>query len=580
MAIIDLKDMHFISNFLILTGLFIGFTAHAQNPLQSQTEAFSAPLEIPMYLSGNYGELRSTHFHAGIDIKTQQEEGKNVLAADSGTVIRIVVQTGGYGHALYLSHPGGKMTVYAHMRQFTPEVDKWVKEEQYRQKSFEVDLSPRSGQFTFSKGALIGFSGNTGNSGGPHLHFEIRGASGVPYNVLKYVFDIGDAIPPKISLLAVYPLGSGMVNGSDQKLMIPVPENKGTYLVDDTVAVFGNIGFGIETYDFLNNSVNPCSPYSISLRVDNRLQFQCRFDSIPFEMAGYVNSQVDYEEKLKSGKSIQKLFVDPNNKLTIYKMTPKRGIVRFTDQSIHVAEVRVTDAYGNESMLTFHIRSTTSNPLTKSKTTAAVARFYYDSLNVFENSDVRVVVPGNALFDNINFQFSSVHADSFQYSPLFLVHNEYTPLFKSYMLSLCPHDLPESLYDKALIIRMDYKGALISLGGTYKNGFVTARANSFGKFFVAVDTVVPKIEPLVFANERYSGGQVLSFRITDDLSGILRYAGYIDNKWSLFEYDAKNKLLYYVIDENRLEKNRSHNLELIVTDNKENVSKLFGSFFF
>ena len=533
-----------------------------------------------MYLSGNYGELRSAHFHAGIDIKTQQEEGKNVLAADSGTVIRIVVQTGGYGHALYLSHPNGKMTVYAHLRQFTEEVDRWVKEQQYRLKSYEVDLSPRSGQFAFSKGALIGFSGNTGNSGGPHLHFEIRSASGVPYNVLKYAFDISDVIPPSILLLAVYPLGSSVVNGSDQKLLIPVQENRGTYLVDDTVTVFGNIGFGIETYDFLNFSANPCSPYAISLRVDDRLQFQCRFDSIPFEMSGYVNSHMDYEEKLKSGKSIQKLFVDPNNKLTIYKMTSTRGIVRFTDQSVHVAEIRVTDAYGNESMLTFHIRSTPSNPEIKPKTTVASARFYYDSLNVFENNDVRVVVPGNALFDNINFQFSSVHADSLPNSPLFLVHNEYTPLFKSFMLSVRPYSLPESLYNKALIIRTDHKGALISLGGTYKNGFVTVRANSFGKFFVAVDTVVPKIEPLVFANEKYSRGQVLSFRITDDLSGILRYAGYIDDKWALFEYDAKNNVLFYILDENRLEKNRSHHLELVVTDNKENVSKLSGSFFF
>lgn len=455
--------MHFISNILLFTGLFIGLTAYAQVPAQLNSGPFSAPLDIPMYLTGNYGELRSTHFHAGIDIKTQQTEGKNVLAADSGYVVRIVVQTAGYGHALYLSHPDGKVTVYAHLQRFTEEIDQWVKAQQYRQKSFEVDLAPRSGQFVFSRGSLIGYSGNTGSSGGPHLHFEIRGPSGVPYNVLRYPFDIRDDIPPQINLLAVYPLRRGTVNGSGRKLILPVTPGKGARYLMDTITVSGDIGFGIETFDYLNNSPNVCSPYAISLKVDNQLQFHCRFDSIPFEMAGYVNSHVDYEERVKNGKEIQKLFVDPNNRLNIYRLTPNRGIVRFADQSVHRAEIRVSDAYGNESVLRVPIRASRTAAAPLPGKAGAVARFYYDSLNVYENKDVRIVVPGDALFDNFNFEYASVQSDSCQYSPLYRIHNEFTPLFKSYMLSLKPYNLPDYLYQKALIVRLDHTNTPLPL---------------------------------------------------------------------------------------------------------------------
>jgi hypothetical protein len=577
--------MYFYSAFLLFATLNIGFNASGQ-ALMSNSEKvhFSAPVDFPIFLAGNFGELRATHFHAGIDIKTEQVEGKRILAADSGYIFRINVQTGGYGHALYLMHPSGRVTVYGHLRQFAPEVEKWVKDQQYAQKSFETELFPEAGRFTFRKGQLIGFSGNTGSSGGPHLHFEIRDKTGsVPFNALKYGFNIKDAIPPKIFRIAFYALDDqSLINGKNQKLILGVSGKNGIFSIpSNAISLQGNIGIGIETYDFLNNSSNACGVYEISLRLDNMQRFLCRFDSIPFSMSGYINSHVDYEEKMKSGKSIQKLFLDPNNKLNIYKVALQRGILRFTDDSIHRVEIAVNDAMGNNSTLKFSIQSSGIKPPdTIMKDSIPPNRFYYDSLNVFENQDIKVVIPGESLFSNLRFQYSVEPSDSLNYSDLYTIHNEYTPLFKPYILSIRCRPLPFSLQEKALIVQKSSKG-LSSQGGEFINGFVTARVKTFGMFYIALDTIPPIIRPQSFVNgQKYQDGQVFSFHIQDMLSGIRTYSGFIDGEWALFEYDAKSDRLTYTIDGKRLKKGIKHILELTVTDKKDNITRYGGNFFY
>ncbi len=218
--------MQFILQFLIFAGVFDNYQVNLQDSIKDsdKTVYFTSPVDIPLFLAGNYGEIRNAHFHGGIDIKTQQVEGKTVVAADSGYVFRVAVQSGGYGHALYLRHPSGFVTVYGHLRQFAPQIEAWVKEQQYRKKSFEVDLNPNEHQFVFRKGEMIGLSGNTGSSGGPHLHFEIRDKSAsIPLNGLKYSFPIKDLVKPKIEWLCIYPLDdSSTVNGLNRKLLLPV----------------------------------------------------------------------------------------------------------------------------------------------------------------------------------------------------------------------------------------------------------------------------------------------------------------------------------------------------------------------
>lgn len=577
--------MHLSATFFIFAGVFINTWTMAQETSRifQRTNIYTAPVDIPMFLSGNYGEIRATHFHSGIDIKTEQVEGKNVLAAEGGYVNRIVVQSGGYGKALYLQHENGQTTVYGHLKQFTPAIENYVRDIQYNRKSYEVDIYPEKDLFTFYPGALLGLSGNTGRSGGPHLHFEIRDRASVPLNVLQYDFDIQDNISPKINWLAVYPLDEqSTVNGMHATLLVPVSGKDGSFfLTDPRIRVSGKIGFGIETFDYLDYSANACSPNTLSLSVDNRQLYICRIDSIPFAHMGYVNSHIDYAEKMGSGKVIQKLFVDPNNRLGIYKVALNRGVLSCTDTAMHAADIVVRDTYGNTSILSFQFRGA-GRPATVAvpkEDPAAVARFRYDSQNVFENQDIRVVLPEDALFDHLDFRYSATKNDSFPWSAIHHVHHAATPLFKSYVLSVRAQALPEQWQEKAILVSRDKKGEWISHGGSFKHDFVTARVRSFGSFFIAIDSLKPEIVPVSFTpGARYDERQVLAFTIRDKLSGIRKYMGYIDKKWALFEYDAKNDLLFYYPDAQRLEKNRTHQLEIIVTDNVDNVAHFRGEF--
>ncbi len=570
-------------NFSFLLALF--FISHVLSAQSRVNQTYSSPVDIPILLSGNYGELRSAHFHAGIDIKTQQTEGKNVLAIDSGYVYRIAVQTGGYGKAVYLKHRNGKVSVYCHLNRFAPALEKYVKDAQYRKKSFEVDLTPHTGQFSFSKGALLGYSGNSGNSAGPHLHFELRNAQGtVTYNPLIYGFPIKDSKKPEIRNVLIRALGSnGTINDTARKIVIHAKGKNGIYFLSpDTFKINGPFGIGVETYDYLDLSLNECGPYTISLLVDRKPVFFCRIDSIAFSSQGYINSHVDYEEMMTSGRKIQKLYLDPNNKLNIYKMVVNRGIIRFPDPEVHPVAIVVRDTYGNESVLKFHIRQehVLEKKDVKTGEQPGARKFYYDSLNVFENSDIRVAIPKGALFDNIDFTYEKTN-DTVMHAALHKVHNEYTPLFNNYILSVRARDSQANLYDKLLLVSKNKDGSWSSQGGEFKNGFVTARVKTFGWFSLAIDTVKPEIRPNAFIpGNKYAENQVISFTISDTLSGIRKYAGYIDKQWALFEYDAKNKLYTYTIDGSKLAKNRLHSVEIYVTDNKDNVARYLSDFYF
>lgn len=559
------------------------FSLPAQNP--SRKPEFRSPLDIPLYLSSNYGEYRSGHFHAGVDFKTQQAENKRVYAVDSGFVYRIVVLAAGYGNAIYLKHPSGHITLYGHLNKFDVAVEKYVREQQYSKKSFTVDLYPEQSMFIYRKGDFIGLSGNTGMSFGAHLHFEIRDRSGaIPLNPLEYGFDVRDRTRPEIRWLMVYPLDTAsFVNGTRNKVPLKTINSGSLNRVDpDTINIWGNIGIGIETYDYLDNTTNQCGPSSIEVQADGKPIFHCRFDSIAFNSGGYLYSHYDYEELLRSGRKIQKLFIEPNNKLSIYKLAINRGILNFRDSRVHAVKIIVKDTYGNESVLNFNLRSLEVEKAPSiTVDSSVVQKFYYDSLNIFENESVRIAMPTDALFNHMDFQYHEEKNDSFSYSLIHKVHNRYTPLLRPYILSIRSNELPVSLRGKAYVASRAAKGLWVSQGGEFSNGYVTTKVRSFGEFVISVDTVPPEIKPVSFIpQKKYMAGNTLGFTIKDSHSGIRKYAGYIDKTWALFEYDMKSDLLSYTIDQTRLTSGKVHDLEIVVTDNKGNSEKFKSSFYY
>ncbi len=566
---------------LIFVTVPVSFCQSA-NPAQS----FTPPLDIPMVLSGTFGELRSGHFHAGIDIKTQGKTGKTVYVTRKGYISRVKVQSGGYGKAIYISHPGGYTSVYAHLDSFFPDLHNYVTEQQYKQQTHEIDIYLSENKFPVRQGEIIGISGNSGRSGGPHLHFEIRKTNGqIPVNPLKFGFDIEDRIKPVLYKFAVYPLGkNSRVNQKHGKLIMPVVRNNGNYTIpQDPVNVSGKAGFGLEVFDYLNGAPNPCGIYSIKLFIDNIPYYAHRIDQIGFHETRYINSHIDYEEKLKTNAKIQKLFLDPNNCLGIYDVDNHLGIFDFSDDTIHSVHIIVKDFYDNETAIEFKIKSTPFNsPSSPNETFPQfVKTFHYHTKNEYENDQFRIFMPVNSLYTNCDFQYARTQNTPDLYSGIHMVHNKYTPVHKHFDMYIKTQELPESLQEKALVAEIDDEGNLTSTGGSWSDGFIKTSIRNFGKFAVTVDTIPPEIITAGFReNATYSAHQELLFKITDELSGIKSYKGFIDDDWALFELDAKSNTMSYRIDPARLESGMLHKLKLVVEDKKDNRSVYRTSFYY
>ncbi len=578
--------------FLLIILTFILFlkdrnlAANPENDSSSEAR-FIPPLDIPLYLTGTFGELRSEHFHAGIDLKTQEETGKPVFSIDEGYVVRVKVQENGYGKALYINHPGGITSVYAHLDKFMDDIAAYVKEKQYEHQTFEIDLFPDASRFVFNKGEIIGLSGNTGGSLGPHLHFELRETnSEKPIDPMKYYRDFKDNIKPGIRNIAFYPVSKqSLVNHRNDKLIITPAYHEGEFHIEDTILVSGKFGIGVETYDYMNETNNRYGVKSIKLFSDSVLYFHQQMEKFSFYETRYINSLVDYEEKVKQNLHIQKLFIEPNNQLSTYKYAANNGHLFYNDHQMHKIRIEINDFLSNQTFIELYIRSMEHHPHQHNRKPSPIDKIMpYQQPNSYKNPMVQVEFPAGCFYDTLYFDYELKEMPSNnQYaSPVHLIHNPYTPVHKSYVLKIKPENLPEYLYPKTFIAYIDgeadnkYEYA----GSDIEHGFLTAKPRKLGEFALMVDTISPEIKPLnITENQDMSQEDTIWFRITDDLSGISTYEGRIDGEWVLFEYDPKNDLLFYAFDENRLQINKDHELVLKASDQLENTSAFSIKFF-
>jgi len=545
---------------------------HAQNI--SFNDSFTSPLKPPFFFSGDFGELRPSHFHSGLDYRTKGQTGLPVYAVKDGYVSRIGISTTGYGNALYLNHPDGTTSVYGHLLKFQPKLQEYVRSFQYDKESFQVNITLKSGEFRIKKGEIIAWSGNSGSSGGPHLHFEIRNTkSERAYNPLFYKLGIKDNSAPKITALYVYPLTANSNVGQDRskKRFETIPVSGGYRLkLNLPIGLFGKIGFGIQADDDLNGVGLKIGIYSATLLCDGRHVFGFKMNNFSFDDTRYANSQADFEEYQKSHHWIQRLYKQPGNHLDIYDPEDKNGILNLDDGNGHEFEIVVSDAFKNKTSLKFHTTSKKSSAPVKNQYSGKL--FQFDQANEFENSKVRIDVPKGALYDNLDFIWKSSPNPSGCYSELQQVSSKFVPLQKPYSLSIKCDGLPENLRDKALIVSVDpASGQKSAIGGEYSGGWVTVKTNLLGSFAVAVDKTPPLITPLSIKDRKTLADPLkVQFKIADDLSGIKSYRGEIDGNWVLFEFDPKSKLLTYTFDKNRMAFGKSHLLRLVVTDYQGN----------
>lgn len=551
----------------IIPLLFLMFYYPAFSQLPYPQDYFRPPLDLSPQASGSFGELRSNHFHSGTDYRTNQREGYPVYAVADGYVSRIRVQIGGGGNALYIDHPNGYTSVYMHLQRYNGDILNLVKAKQYSDQTFAVDFFPERELIKVKKGQIIAYSGNTGGSTGPHLHFELRDTkSEETINPQLFGLAIPDKVPPIISGFTVFRLGDAPFSELSPREHLQVKGSNGNYALNNTnpIAINGNTGFGIISVDPNSASANKNGIYSMELLLDNQIIFKSQFSSFYFHHSRAINSYIDYPTYILRGQRIQKSFVEPGNPLTIYKELINQGLINIKDNQVHSLLYRVRDMNGNTSTLNFNVKYDPSLQIDQSLKTGTIL-FPYDKDNEFKTLDLKVTIPHQSLYSDLNFTYSVSPQSKNSYSPIHSIHNRMIPLHKGYSLSMKPDNLPKNLYDKALIV--DNRGR--SHGGQYSDGYVHAKMNEFGTFYIGVDTIPPVIQPLnISENKVMTAIPRINFKISDNLSGIQSFNAYLNEQWVLMEYDAKSASLWHTFDKD-LPKGK-YRLKLIVKDWKEN----------
>jgi hypothetical protein len=551
-----------------------------------QQNYFIAPINISMFLSGSFGELRSNHFHSGIDIKTQGVTGHRIYASAEGYVSRIKVEAAGYGNTIYITHPEGYTTVYAHLKRFRQDIADYVRELQYKQEKHSLNIYLEKEKWKVEKGEFIALSGTSGYSFGPHLHFEIRNAANqAPMNVLLFGFDIADDVAPRVRSVYLYPMDEqSHVNGAGEKQRFLVEDDSAGYALKDMqeLMVSGKIGFGIEAFDYLNGARNRCGVYSIMMLIDGELKYHWKMDQFTFSESRYINSYIDYEEKQVNSRLVQKTYLEPNNNLGLYQYIENEGIFDFSADREYQVRFILEDAYANSTKLSFTLRGNQSYSIPPSPPIDDfVRKFSWDLPNEFRQEDVVLTIPKGSLYNDLDFTYQKSEAIAGSWSPVHHIHHIYTPLHLSGALAIRADSLPQNLRDKAYLGYMNgEEGPMEAAGGEWEDGMVRSKIRSFGRYTVLVDTIDPEVKPLNLGGSRdMSSKSSIRFRVRDQESGIKSYEGYIDNHWVLIEYDLKNNLVFYRFDPERLERRKNHELELYIIDNKDNIAYYYTDFF-
>jgi len=518
---------------------------------------YPSPVDIPVYLSATFAELRNNSFHAGVDIKTQGVEGKDVYAVADGYVSRIGVSPYGYGNVLYITHNDGYTSVYAHLQRFNKEIAKYVKGYQYRNKTFTASIFLGKDTFPVKAGDFIGYSGNTGGSGGPHVHYELRHTkSEKPVNPLYFGLDVADDVKPNIKGLAVYPINdTSTVEGKDQPF----------YFKDNEfVHANGAIAFGINTDDQVGSSTNKNGPYTYELYLDDVLSFRFECDSFSYSEPKYINSLIDYQRYKEKGNRYVRTEVDPYNRLSMYDV--KNGVVQVEKGDTVNVCFKIDDFAGNISKASFKLVGTEPVEVEKEPLSRSCYFVKADgSLNsriAIENLEVEM--EKGTLFKDM-WICTSLSDPKGCCSRCYGFGKETQAVFKLFKVRIKP-DAKWADHPKLFIAYFDGSGKVSSLGGKMTgDGYVETTTRSLGWYALKIDSVQPVVKILNFKeNDTITSSNTLRVKISDDMTGIESYNMYANDAWLLGQYDAKNNLLYYEVDSHM--KEGDNNLKIVVKD--------------
>ncbi len=533
----------------------------------AQTGSIRKPLDIPLYLSGTFGELRTNHFHSGLDIKTNGKEGLPVYAVDDGYVYRIKITRNGYGKALYIKHPSGLVSVYGHLQNFNDQIEAFIKQKQYEKQQYEIELFPYAIELPVQKGEVIAYSGNSGGSSGPHLHFELRNILEHPLNPMAYGIRVKDTQRPVVKKAFAYPLDNlSEINKNNKRVKLNLTElNDSVYLANKILAS-GSIGFGVESYDRQDKVLNHNGLYKITVSVNGLQIYAHEMMEFSFANSKFINAVIDYPYYLKFHRRIQKLWVESYNKLEIYTQLVGNGSLNLEPGKDYLVEIELSDFDGNKVWIKIPVqgRKYTKIPHVKPHKTP-----YYVEVNKkkqFFLSPWSLTFYPQTSFENF---YLNAQADT---TVLHLM-NPLKPLQKSYLIKYPLSLIKPNLRPYAYIALYANKQKTYYINSVQKNDNIEAHTKKFGNFIIRYDSIAPYIKPVNFKdNADLTDYHFLRFKTGDKQSGIKSYNGYIDDEWILLEYDYKKASLIYNFDDKKLT-GRQHKLLIIVEDRQGNIGQ-------
>ncbi|WP_422348551.1 M23 family metallopeptidase [Flagellimonas sp.] len=537
-------------------------------------DTFQSPLDIPLVLAGTFGELRSNHFHSGIDIKTQRRQGLPVLAIADGTVTRIKVSLWGYGKALYVAHPNGYTSVYAHLQKFGPEIESYIKDIQYKKQSFEVEVFPDYGELKVKKGSTIAYSGNTGGSSGPHLHFEIRSSvTEKPTNPLLYGYEVRDATNPTLLGLYGYPLSEdAVINQSAQKIQLNFTKQPDGSFLADKINAIGNIGFGFNGFDRQDMAANKNGVYAVKQTVNGKVYSEYNFETFSFGETRYINTLIDYAHYGKFQQRIQKCFKESHNRLGIYKTLHNNGEITVKEGMSYTVELLISDFKRNQTKVVIPVegkREVPKIPRNDSKTEHFIIA---NKPNNFDLGAAKVYFPANTFYKDFYIELEKGQ-------DTVVIHNEEVAAHRNFTISFDASKYSGADKKQLFIARLDDRQKPRYSKTFKRDGSFTTRTRTLGTYTLARDTVAPEIKPRNFKEKQWlSNYSYLSLKISDDLSGVNSYNATLNGEWILMEYEPKTQTLTYNFDDKILDKTQC-DLKVVVTDNVGNSSTFKSTFF-